>query len=249
MRIDHPVDTAALRALWKQAFGDSDAFLDLFFSTAFAPDHCLCATQNGEPAAALYWLDCEADGRKIAYIYAVATGIKFRRQGICHKLMEKAHEILEIQGYSGTILVPGEPALEAFYAPMGYRCRTRLREVYCARGPEPIPLRPIDAAEYARLRREMLPPGAVLQEGAALSFLAGQAEFYAGTHLLLAARREGETLFGLELLGDPAAAPGILTTLGCGSGQFRTPGEGRLFAMYRPLDNSPAPTYFAFAFD
>lgn len=249
MKIDHPAGTAALRSLWKQAFGDTDAFLDSFFSTAFAPDRCLQAAKDGALAAALYWFDCEAEGRKIAYIYAVATDKNFRRQGICHKLMGKVHEILKNRGYSGTILVPGEPALEDFYAPMGYRACTQLREVFCARGPELVPLRPIDGAEYARLRRELLPPGAVLQEGESLSFLAAQAEFYAGTHLLLAARWEGETLFGLELLGDITAAPGILTTLGCARGQFRTPGQGRPFAMYRPLDDAPAPTYFGFAFD
>ena len=34
----HPTaaHTDGLRALWKEAFGDGDAFLDLFFATAFA---------------------------------------------------------------------------------------------------------------------------------------------------------------------------------------------------------------------
>ena len=249
MRIEHPTEIGPLRVLWKQAFGDSDAFLDSFFATAFAPHRCLQATKDGALAAAMYWFDCEINEKKIAYIYAVATDKDFRRQGICHKLMAKAHEILKNQGYSGTILVPGEPALEDLYAAMGYRSCTHLREVFCARGPEPAALRPIDGAEYARLRRELLPENAVIQEGESLSFLATQAEFYAGTHLLLAARRQGDTLFGLELLGDITAGPGILTALGCAEGQFRTPGQGRPFAMYRSLDSTPAPAYFAFAFD
>ena len=29
-----------LRELWKKAFGDTDEFLDLFFSTAYSPDRC-----------------------------------------------------------------------------------------------------------------------------------------------------------------------------------------------------------------
>ena len=249
MRIDHPTQIGPLRDLWKQAFGDSDAFLDSFFATAFSPNRCLCATEGDALAAAMYWFDCQVNGQKIAYIYAVATDKSFRRQGICHKLMAKAHEILKSQGYSGTILVPGEPALEDLYAAMDYRVCTQLREVVCARGPEPVPLRPIDAIEFARLRRELLPENAVIQEGPSLSFLAAQAEFYAGTHLLLAARRDRDSLFGLELLGDITAAPGILTALGCAQGQFRTPGQGHPFTMYRPLDGTPAPAYFAFAFD
>lgn len=249
MNIDHPTETAPLRQLWKEAFGDTDEFLDLFFSTAYHPDRCLQVVENGETAAALYWMDCEADGRKLAYLYAVATAKKFRRQGIFRKLMEKTHRILQNQGYSGILLVPGEESLASFYRPMGYEYCCEIREFVCARGPEAEPLRPIDAGEYARLRRELLPPGGVRQEGEALAFLETQAEFFAGTHWLLAARRQDDRLFGLELLGNTTVAPGILTALGCAEGTFRTPGPGRPYAMYCPLTPSPAPTCFSFGFD
>ena len=70
----------ALRQLWKQAFGDTDAFLDIFFSTAFSPERCRCVVTDGEVAAALYWFSCEADGQPLAYLYAVATAERFRGQ-------------------------------------------------------------------------------------------------------------------------------------------------------------------------
>ena len=56
---------------------------------------------------------------------------------------------------------------------------------------------------------------------------------------------------GLELLGDAQMAPGVLQTLGCVSGNFRTRGNGQDFAMYLPLDGGalPQPTYFGLAFD
>ena len=251
MRFDYPASNQidALEALWKQAFGDPDDFIDDFFATGFSVKRCRCATENGQLAAALYWFDCELDGRRIAYLYAIATDAAFQRQGICHALMADTHALLKKQGYIGTLLVPGATSLEGFYDSMGYRYATVLREFFCTAAPEPIPLRPIDAQEYARLRRELLPEGSVIQEGNALAFLTTQANLYAGTYLLLAARREGDTLFGLELLGDAAAAPGLLQTLGAAQGRFRTPGKGHPFAMYRPLDGSPAPTYFSFAFD
>lgn len=251
MRIDYPTLELEqdLRILWKQAFGDTDAFLDSFFSTAFSPERCRVATENGQVAAALYWMNCECDGRPIAYIYAVATSKTFRNRGLCRMMMEDVHRLLAEQGYDGAMLVPGSSALAAMYTKIGYRYRTQIREFFCTAAPEPVPLHAIDAAEYARLRRELLPKGSVMQEDGGLAFLNTQAVFYAGTHLLLAARKDGSQLFGLELLGDSAAAPGILSALGAAQGRFRTPGEGRPFAMYRPVSSSPAPAYFAFAFD
>lgn len=251
MRFEFPTPDriAELRTLWKQAFQDTDDFLDDFFSTGFSPDRCRCAIVNGQLAAALYWFDCHCDGRKIAYLYAVATAMAFRRQGLCHALMADTHALLAEQGCAGVMLVPGTSALASLYGSMGYRYCTTIREFFCAAEPEPAALRLIDAEEYARLRRELLPPGAVLQEGAALPFLQTQAKLYAGPHLLLAARKEDQTLFGLELLGDAAMGPGILSALGAAQGRFRTPGEGRPFAMYRSFGGSPAPDYFAFAFD
>lgn len=251
MRFDHPTPdrVGVLRMLWKQAFGDEDAFLDAFFSTGFSPERCRCALEGERLAAALYWLDCELEGRKIAYVYAVATDRAYRGRGICHGLMADAHGLLEARGYSGAVLVPGDPTLWSFYETMGYRPCTQIRTIYAHAGQELAALRPIRPDEYARLRRERLPQGGVIQEGAALAFLATQAAFYAGDDLLLVARREAEELFALELLGDTAPIGGIVTALGAQRGRFRCPGAGERSTMYRSFDGSPAPNYFAFAFD
>lgn len=251
MKSEHPTLSLipALRGLWKEAFGDTDAFLDDFFRTGFSADRCLCITQNGRVAAALYWFDCRYGSHKLAYLYGVATAKAFRRQGFCRTLMEDTHALLEAEGYSGVLLVPGTSSLAAVYTPMGYRYCTQIREFFCTAAPEPVSLRPVDTAEYARLRRELLPEDSALQEGPSLEFLHTQARLYAGAHLLLAARREGDTLFVPELLGDPETAPGILCALGCARGRFRTPGVGRPFAMFRPLQQMDAPAYLGFAFD
>lgn len=94
MNIDVPQinQIPALRALWKEAFGDTDDFLDAFFSTAFRPNHCRLVTVDGHAAAVLYWFDCLHMDKPIAYIYAVATAKAYRGQGLCHKLMENAHQ-------------------------------------------------------------------------------------------------------------------------------------------------------------
>lgn len=250
MNINKPADNQipALRALWKEAFGDTDDYLDAFFSTAFAPERCHCVVMDGEIAAALYWLDCSCRGEKTAYIYAVATRKMYRGRGLCWALMADTHAHLRNLGYRGTVLVPDGEALARMYGAMGYGFFGGIREFSCTPGEISTDFRRIGTAEYARLRREFLPEGSVLQENENLALLETQAEFYAGGDFLLAARREDDRLVGMELLGDSSAAPGILTALGMSAGAFRTPG-GESFAMYRPLEGSKPPEYFGLAFD
>lgn len=255
MTIDHPETQTvpALRQLWKDTFGDSDAFLDAFFTTAYSPDRCLCVTREGELLAAVYWLDGAAYGEKLAYLYALAVRSDHRGKGIGSRLMEHTHALLEERGYRGVLLVPQEDRLVSLYSRLGYRNGTMLGEFSCTAGIASIytPMKRVSGREYAQLRRRFLPKGAVLQEGESMAFLQTQAELYAGENWLLAVRREKDSLTGLELLGDVDCAPRILRAFRRRRGTFRTPGGDRPFTMFRPLTDTPAqpPTYFAFAFD
>lgn len=249
MNIDYPTraQIPALRKLWKQAFGDTDTFLDLFFSTAYAPRRCRCTNAQGQTVAALYWFDCTAGDETYAYLYAVATDPAFRGQGLCRQLMEDTHDLLKEQGYAGAVLVPGEPGLFAMYEKMGY---TDLSGADCfsVSAGTPIPLRQITPEEYAAARRALLPPGGIQQEGENLRFLSSYANFYTGKGFVLAAVTEETHLQCTELLGDRTAAAGIVAALGMQTGTFRVPGESR-FSMYHPLKDIPAPGYFGLAFD
>jgi ribosomal protein S18 acetylase RimI-like enzyme len=255
MTIEKP--TAAqqrqLRGLWQEAFGDTEEYLDLFFGTAFSPSRCRCAVEEGAVTAALYWLDCTCRGKKIAYLYAVATAKAFRGRGIATKLMEDTHAHLARLGYAGAVLVPGEGPLFGFYEKLGYRVCSRITDFVCAGSSDEVQLRRVDAADFSKQRREilsLLEPGAVLQEGESMTLLAAQCHFYAGQNFLLAARAEGDVLVGMELLGDPQNAPGIVATLGYREGRFRTRGNARAFAMFRPFTaDAVTPTYFGLAFD
>lgn len=253
MIIDAPrgVHTTGLRSLWKEAFGDTDAFLDAFEKTAFSVDRCRCVMAGDEVAAALYWFDCRHGTARVAYLYAIATAKAYRGQGLCHRLMEDTHGHLARQGYEGAVLVPGSRSLFAFYEGMGYRVCGRVNRFCCAAAEDGIELRQIDRAEYAELRRRFLPRGGVIQENENLRFLQTQATFYSGGGFLLAARGEGNTLYGTELLGDASTAARIVRALGYETGSFRTPGEDAPFAMYRSVTGEAhtPPSYFGLAFD
>lgn len=251
MGIEHPTPELEprLRALWKLAFGDSDEFISLFFSTAYAPERCRCICEAGQAAAALHWLDCEFDGQKLAYIYAVATHPDFRGRGLCRTLMADTHAVLTARGYSGAILMPAEPGLRQMYGKMGYRECTRISEFSCTAG-ESVPVRQVGREEYAALRRSFLPEGGVIQEGESLAYLETYAAFYAGEDFLLAAAPKKNALNGIEFLGNRDSAPGILGALGYTGGSFRTPGEDIPFAMFCPLStDEKMPSYLGFAFD
>ena len=252
MFADYPQsrDIPALRQLWQEAFQDEDAFLDKFFSTGYHPNRCLVMMKDGLAAAALYWFNCQWEDKKLAYLYAVATAKAFQGQGLCRSLMAATHQLLRELGYVGTILVPGNESLRMMYEKMGYRTATTIREISGTAGQIPYPVAEISGAEYAMLRKEMLPADGVIQDGASLDFLATYAAFYKGCDCLLCARKEGEQLLCLELLGDESHIPGILRFFNCKTGTFRAPGTGKAFAMFCSFtDDTSAPAYLGHAFD
>ena len=250
MNIDYPAGDhiPELRGLWKTAFGDGDAFLDRFFSTAFSRGRCRVLTVEGKIAAALYWFDCRWEDKPLAYLYAVATAPEFRGRGLCRALMDDTHRLLKEQGYIGTVLVPGEPGLFAMYEKMGYRVLSGMDTLTCRAGQPPAAVQKVDAGQYAAARRRYLPAQGIVQEEENLRFLESDAGLYVGEDFVLAATQDGAALQGLELLGNPAAAAHILAAVGMERGSFRVPGSTP-FAMYRPLTDTPVPSYFGLAFD
>lgn len=251
MTIDYPsaAQIPQLRRLWTRAFGDGDEFLDLFFAAAYAPDRCRCVSVGGTVAAALYWFEDSCDGRPFVYVYAVATDPDFRGRGLCRALMEDTAKILRGRGVWGILLHPADEGLARMYGKMGYEPCTAVAELRREAAEEGVRLRKIDAAEYCRLRRGLMPPMGVSQPGEA-ELLAGWAEFYAGEDFLVAVTAEDGQLRCHELLGNADAAPGILTALGCREGTFRIPGKQESFAFLKKLrPDCPVPGYFGLALD
>ena len=252
MNFEHPgkEQIPQLVRLWKEAFGEYDGFWELFLETAFLPDHCRCITEAGQVIAGLYWFDCSCAADKIAYVYAVVTDPSQRGRGLCRKLMADVHTLLKSKGYSSVMLVPADEGLREMYRKMGYGDCTTIGGISCAAGDKAVELRTIGTEEFAQLRRNLLPKHSVLQEGIQLPFLAAQAQLFAGEDFLLAAYLDGERLHGMELLGNPEAAPGILRALGCETGTFQIPGVEKPFAMLHKLtENTVTPNYFGFSFD
>lgn len=193
-------DIAGLRRLWQEAFGDPEPLLDKFFAVGFSQNRCNCIRKDGKILAALYWFDCRWKGKKVAYLYAVATDKAHRGKGLCRALMEDTHRQLQAQGYCGAALVPGNRELTSLYAKFGYRefCPV---EHLTADAKTLGSAEEISPAEYGRLRHEMLGENALTQEPAALDFLATYGSFYREENRIFCGYREDELFHFEEILG------------------------------------------------
>lgn len=247
IRLSRQEDIPQLRKLWHQVFGDDQAYLDLFFQTAYAPERCMVLTQQGQLTGGAYWLDCSLDGRPIAYLYALAIAPDVQGQGLGTMLLGKIHSHLTALAYQAVLLVPGQESLRNYYNRFGYRTVSYYQE-FSAQKSTPIPMQRLNAQTYGALRREYLGANSVLQEGASLALLDGSAQLYRGEGFLAAV--DPEASHCLELLGDRSAAPGIAATLGLESCRFRVPGPQTPYAMGKNLSGPPLPqeVYFGFSF-
>jgi hypothetical protein len=163
--------------------------------------------------------------------------------------MKDTLQHLSTLGYAGVVLVPAGEALRSFYGQMGFYNFGGIREFTCVQGGQRVALRKIAVEEYAALRKNFLPAGSVLQEGAAMNFLSTYTDFYAGDNILFSLYREEDSAFIAEFLGDVSLAASVLQALNIPQGRFRVPGSDP-FAMYYPLtDPFQIPAYFGHALD
>lgn len=122
-------DIPGLKMLWKEAFGDEEAYIDLFFEKLFRPqDHVLFSGSNGEivSSAALIPLTlCLNKGDRIkkwpvSYLYGMATAKETRGMGLGTRLLSFAAEYCRKRGDAGIATQPASQDLVSFYAKAGY---------------------------------------------------------------------------------------------------------------------------------
>ena len=235
-----------LKSIWQLAFQESNEAIDGFFASAFSPDRCRYLAENGTPVSALYWFDCEYEGGKLAYIYAVATHPDHCGKGLASRLLKETHEHLKQLGYAGAVLKPAS-GLFPFYARLGYETCGYITRFCAEASDSPLPLRQITAEEYSGLRKSFLPENGISQEGITLAFLSTFASFYACTDALVCANKEEQVVF--EYLGNPHSAPGILSALSVKSAEIPTPGQDIPFAMWHPLNCTKMPGYLGISLE
>ena len=109
-----------LFSLWKEAFGDEDGYIELFFKTLFNENIRIFAeASDNKIVSVLYlmrsYIKTEEKIYDGYYLYAAATKLAYRGKGIMGKLINEAKDYVISQGKDFISLVPGEEYLYSYY--------------------------------------------------------------------------------------------------------------------------------------
>ena len=246
-------DRAALRALWKQAFGDDDETIDAFFDTLFPLCDAFAVREGGALCAMLFCLPqtLVRDGReeRAAYIYAVATDERWRHRGACRGLLQYAEKKLKSRGVVLLMLAALTPELGAMYEKLGFAgASTKF-------SPQRLPApqgraEVVSAVGYAGLRETLLGEAAHIRyDKPTLEYAGREDTFYlldapGGLGCAAVRRLPDGRLRADELLPDARALPALAAALG--EVEIWLPEAG---FYSRWLDGTREPVYAAFALD
>jgi len=148
------------KALWKEAFNDSDAFIDWYFAHKILPDNSLCMFEGGELLSIVHMIPftMRIQGRpvKSAFIAGVATQLERRGEGLMRTMLLESLALLKSRGIAITHLYPFS---HKFYEKFGWITYSRVnRQTVTAasrlRGAEVIET--MNADELAPLYNRMM---------------------------------------------------------------------------------------------
>lgn len=187
-------DLHALAQIWRECFGDGEAYVRMFYAGhTTMPIQC-AAFDGGEPVAMLHALRarmrCENGSMPLFFGYAVGVRKAYRRRGIFRAMTEAA--IAQAQAMGGLyVITPPNAEVARYYRGFGMKEAFFLRRLTFAAQPVPARLEfafaPISAAEYKRLRDARFDrPGYVCWDEAAIAYALAENAFCGGfSHKLM----------------------------------------------------------------
>ena len=118
----------ALKQIWKECFGDADAYIDFYFNNRFTDKNMLVYCIGKEPVSMLSLLPVtlhDGDNRlAAAYIYGVATTPKYRGHGYAGRLLAEAYH----REKKPLLLQPADEKLSEYYKARGFLEAFRMQE-------------------------------------------------------------------------------------------------------------------------
>ena len=109
------MNTAEVRRIYTEAFGECPPFDNEFFSAFF--ENCETYEENGKTVSILFKLPCKMGERTVYYIYAAATDGAKRRKGYMNKLLRRVQR----QTSEPLFLCPAGAELIRFYEKAGFK--------------------------------------------------------------------------------------------------------------------------------
>ncbi len=121
MQVTHPIwdDIVPLKRLWKEIFGDTDLYIDLFFEHKYLPENTFIIRKDGEIVSMLYFFPTSFrfinQSVSVAYICGVATRQEERGKGYSQAILKEAIKVIKKRSYQAAFLIPASESLFSFY--------------------------------------------------------------------------------------------------------------------------------------
>lgn len=127
-------DLPQLLALWQEAFGDTEDDARFYFKHRHHHENMLIHTEpKGTISGMLTMLPItlysQSQSMAARYIFAVATSLAHRDQGISSRLLAAAHEHARKLGAAACVLVPAENSLFEYYGKRGYQTAFSVKQL------------------------------------------------------------------------------------------------------------------------
>lgn len=121
-------DISELKKIWKVCFGDSDEYINNFFSCLFSVQNTVVAEVNNRVAGVTYMISAKLKEGDFMYGYAIGVLPEFRGQSICKEMLDFIKKIAKTKGFIFG-LHPANEKLEKFYKRIGLKPMYSLKEV------------------------------------------------------------------------------------------------------------------------
>lgn len=117
-------DIEQLKSLWKSLFGDTEAFISLFFHEAVREENIRVLEEKGRILSALYMLPYPFriwnQEVTASYISGAGTLPEAQGRGLMRRLLIDSFKEMERRQIPLSILIPAEPWLYGYYEKSGY---------------------------------------------------------------------------------------------------------------------------------
>ena len=101
--------------LWRTCFGDSEAFISLYFDRVYKDENAMTIEKDGKIVSALqivpYTMTYLGTEISVAYISGVCTAPEERGQGLMRQLLQETFEEMERREVAISALIPADPWL------------------------------------------------------------------------------------------------------------------------------------------
>ena len=117
--------------LWRTCFGDSEAFISLYFDRVYKDENAMTIEKDGKIVSALqivpYTMTYLGTEISVGYISGACTTPEERGQGLMRQLLQETFEEMERREIAISALIPADPWLFDYYREQGRLFR---RDIY-----------------------------------------------------------------------------------------------------------------------